>query len=418
MQVLRVALALCLAAGASAWPLSARASAEAVAAVEMLSFHNQLRYAIGAPTIPADPRIVLAAQRHADYSTLNGVGGHYETPGLPGFSGVAPRDRLVAAGWSTAFVSEVATGGSSGALAAQAQLWDAPYHRLGMMHPNATATGWGRSDLSGRSATVGNFVYDFGVRPVEFVRSPAHRQMNIPTSWSGRESPSPLPAGVSGPVGYPIMVVYSAGQRVDMRAAEIVAPGGARVPFYYAPQQFEYDYQVIIPRQPLAAGVTYHVRFDITVNGRYVTNEWDFTTAGSGGAVIAPPPAAANDYHSTWVSQSAYPMLLPGATSGPLTITFRNTGTRSWVRGTFPQQANLGINGDDRTWAALGVGWPTPDRVAVQNEALVAPGALGSFTFRVRAPTAPGRYAIHLRPVIDGLTWMEDQGVFLYVTVN
>jgi hypothetical protein len=26
-------------------------------------------------------------------------------------------------------------------------------------------------------------------------------------------------------------------------------------------------------------------------------------------------------------------------------------------------------------------------------------------------------YSIHLRPVIDGATWMEDQGVFLIVTV-
>jgi len=26
-------------------------------------------------------------------------------------------------------------------------------------------------------------------------------------------------------------------------------------------------------------------------------------------------------------------------------------------------------------------------------------------------------YSIHLRPVIDGVTWMEDEGVFLVVTV-
>ena len=36
-----------------------------------------------------------------------------------------------------------------------------------------------------------------------------------------------------------------------------------------------------------------------------------------------------------------------------------------------------------------------------------------TFTFQVRAPSAPGLYAIHLRPVIDAVTWMEDQGVFL-----
>jgi hypothetical protein len=26
-------------------------------------------------------------------------------------------------------------------------------------------------------------------------------------------------------------------------------------------------------------------------------------------------------------------------------------------------------------------------------------------------------YSIHLRPVIDGTTWMEDEGVFLIITV-
>ena len=45
------------------------------------------------------------------------------------------------------------------------------------------------------------------------------------------------------------------------------------------------------------------------------------------------------------------------------------------------------------------------------------PGAVGTFVFEVRAPMTPGTYAINLRPVIDGVTWMEDQGVFLYVTV-
>jgi hypothetical protein len=48
---------------------------------------------------------------------------------------------------------------------------------------------------------------------------------------------------------------------------------------------------------------------------------------------------------------------------------------------------------------------------------VVAPGAVGSFTFQIRAPSTPGTYAIYLRPVIDGVTWMEDDGVFLFVDV-
>jgi len=31
--------------------------------------------------------------------------------------------------------------------------------------------------------------------------------------------------------------------------------------------------------------------------------------------------------------------------------------------------------------------------------------------------STPGPYALHLRPVIDAVTWMEDEGVFLYISV-
>jgi hypothetical protein len=88
------------------------------------------------------------------------------------------------------------------------------------------------------------------------------------------------------------------------------------------------------------------------------------------------------------------------------------------VRGVAGQQVNLGIAGDDRSWAALGVGWPSPDRVATQSEAVVVPGGLASFEFRIQAPAAPGDYVLRLRPVVDGVSWLEDQGVFIQLTVQ
>src|SRR5437763_5421624 len=297
---------------------------DAATAVDMLALQNQMRFAIGAPTLAADPRVVLAAQNHANYNAANHTGGHFETAGLPYYTGYGPRDRVIAAGLTTPFVSEVAMGGAD-ALAGVRQLWDAPYHRLGLMHPSASSVGWGHADLGG-SATVADLTYDFGIRSVDYVRSPANGQTNIPTSWNGGESPSPLPAGVSGPVGYPIMVVYSGGQNVTMRAAEIVAPGGTRVPIYYAAQQFEYDYQVIIPQRPLVANTTYHVRFDINVSSVMVTNEWDFSTSGSGGTTPLPALPPTQTYHSAFVSQSAFPTLAPNQTA-QLTLQFRNTGT-------------------------------------------------------------------------------------------
>jgi hypothetical protein len=391
------------------------AQADVVSGTQMMTLHNQMRAAIGAPTIPMDARVTLAAQNHASYNSANRIVGHYETAGLPYYTGYGPRDRVIAAGLTTTFVSEVATGGSSG-LGGVTQLWDAPYHRLGMMHPSASSAGWGHSDLAG-SSTVGDITYDFGIRSVNFVRSPAAGQTGIPTSWSGNESPNPLPAGVSGPVGYPIMIVYSGGQPVDMRAAEIVAPDGSRLPIYYAPQQFERDYQVIIPQRPLAAGTTYHVRFDINVNAAMTTNEWDFTTTGGG--TNPPPPAPSATYHSSFMDQSPWPTLAPGVAT-QLQVRFRNNGTATWTKGVTGSQANLGINGDNRSFSALGmnVNWLSPDRPAAQSETVVPPGGVATFVFTVRAPTASGSYRIPLRAVIDGRTWLEDEGVFLVVTTG
>lgn len=123
-------------------------------------------------------------------------------------------------------------------------------------------------------------------------------------------------------------------------------------------------------------------------------------------------------FHSKWVSQSANPQLGPGETSADLTLTFRNSGTKTWTKGVAGQQANLGIRNDDRTWSSFAVGWLAPDRPAAQNEASVAPGANATFTFKVKAPQAPSTYVLALRPVIDGVTWLEDDGVFIAVNVS
>ncbi len=123
-------------------------------------------------------------------------------------------------------------------------------------------------------------------------------------------------------------------------------------------------------------------------------------------------------YHSRWVSQSPNPTLAPGVTSADLTLVFRNTGTKTWTKGVLGQQAALGIRNDDRTWASLAVGWPDASRPAVQTEASVPPGGNATFTFKVKAPQTPSTYVLSMRPVIDGVTWLDDEGVFVSVVVT
>ena len=123
-------------------------------------------------------------------------------------------------------------------------------------------------------------------------------------------------------------------------------------------------------------------------------------------------------YHSRWIGQSTLPELAPGVTSEPITLTFRNTGGKPWVKGVLGQEARIGIKNDELTWASLGVGWLSGSRPAAQTEATVAPGASATFTFKVKAPTTPSTYVLALRPVIDGTVWMDDEGVFVAVTVT
>jgi hypothetical protein len=78
---------------------------------------------------------------------------------------------------------------------------------------------------------------------------------------------------------------------------------------------------------------------------------------------------------------------------------------------------NIGVARDDLSWAPLGIGWLAANRPATQMQAIVPPGGIGSFTFDLRAPTAPGAYLLPLRLVVDGLAWLDDQGVFVQITV-
>ncbi|TMC34245.1 MAG: hypothetical protein E6J24_06920 [Chloroflexi bacterium] len=191
-----------------------------------------------------------------------------------------------------------------------------------------------------------------------------------------------------------LAVGWLSGNRVATTVEPVVAPGGIgtftftlRAPINVG----VYD----LPLRPVVEGVTW-----LEHQGVFVRLVSDL------------------GWHGKWVSQSANPTLAPGATSGDLTVTIQNTGTKTWTKGTLGQEARLGIKNDDRTWAPLAVNWLSPDRVAAQTEASVGPGQNASFTFKVKAPQTPSTYVLAMRPVIDGVQWLEDQGIFVAVTVS
>ena len=130
-----------------------------------------------------------------------------------------------------------------------------------------------------------------------------------------------------------------------------------------------------------------------------------------------PAPRDQPTFHSAWVAQSAYPTLSFGS-SAAVFVQVRNTGTATWTKGT-ATEARLGVSGDDSSLSQLGIadGWLLSSRPAAQTEAVVLPGQVATFSFSVKGVRL-GSYPLRLRPVIDGLTWMEDQGIFLQITVD
>src|SRR5213594_3643494 len=133
--------------------------------------------------------------------------------------------------------------------------------------------------------------------------------------------------------------------------------------------------------------------------------------------MLVPLPAAgATGWHAAWLDQSPWPVLRPSAIVS-YTIRFRNTGTETWQRGVAGRQVNLGVTGDSTALADAGmaVGWLNANRVATTVEASVAPSAIGTFTFTLRAPAMPGSYRLPLHPILEGVQHLEDEGVFVLV---
>ncbi|OLC52770.1 MAG: hypothetical protein AUH85_16045 [Chloroflexi bacterium 13_1_40CM_4_68_4] len=147
--------------------------------------------------------------------------------------------------------------------------------------------------------------------------------------------------------------------------------------------------------------------------------------------IDGPPSVAAGSpgFHAAWYGQSGYATLCPG---GRLTgiVRYFNSGSRGWVLGKMGEAAYLGTwnpePGQDRATGLGGdgqlgspnTGWPRYNRVAVPTTAWVGPGQVAWFSFTLQAPTAPGTYRLSIRPLIEGSAWLEDYGVFWYVTVR
>ena len=159
------------------------------------------------------------------------------------------------------------------------------------------------------------------------------------------------------------------------------------------------------------------------------------TCTSSVGPSIAPPasvPSGIPGFHAAWYGQSGYPTLCPGQISRAV-VAYYNSGSIGWYGdlgtaaflGTWnpePGQDQPSLIGGDGTHGSPNTRWPGYNRPAVppligRYGAYVGPNQVAWFQFTVKAPPTSGTYRLYIRPLIEGVQWMEDYGVYWQVTV-
>lgn len=131
-------------------------------------------------------------------------------------------------------------------------------------------------------------------------------------------------------------------------------------------------------------------------------------------------------YVYKWAGQSGGGKLDPGQ-KATLTLDLQNTGGTTWSRnGATPFRLGTSRPIDRRSAFYTSGSWLAPNRVQltgivangqVVNQDTVAPGETGRFSFDVTAPSTPGTYNEYFTPVIDGLAWLPDIGIYYPITV-
>ena len=254
---------------------------------------NHYRALAGSPLLQLHPAIVAAAQNHANYSVLNSGdssawtnGAHGEVAGKPGFTGVWPNDRLVAAGYPTGTGwwggSEVMHGLDDPIASVDGWLATV-YHRVIAIDPGASYTGYGNGP--------GVDVMDFGGGPTSAgawtsgipypLGYPSNGQTDVPPSWGGGEGPSPLPPNAPTPVGYPF-TLQGVGGTLQVTSAQLIDGNSQVVAVYPNPSDCSsFNCYALIAVAPLQPNMTYTVHAQGNVGGIAFNRSWTFTTGAS-----------------------------------------------------------------------------------------------------------------------------------------
>jgi len=135
-------------------------------------------------------------------------------------------------------------------------------------------------------------------------------------------------------------------------------------------------------------------------------------------AVLFPAVShAAPEYSYKWISQSSYIDLYPDETAR-LWVMIENTGTRTWDN-TVPIHLGTSHGNDRASQFYTANDWLSPNRAAwLTDDTIIKPGERAVFMFDITAPTQSGSYKEYFQPVIEGISWLEDYGIYWEINVK
>jgi Trypsin/Fibronectin type III domain len=171
-------------------------------------------------------------------------------------------------------------------------------------------------------------------------------------------------------------------------------------------------------------------RLGVTITGLKDNTAYTFTVAAYNGVGQSLQSAPINTRTlPTWkfkvLTQKAYDdtgneadlgHLRPGQ-RGRVVITVLNTGSAVWTN-SGPNPVLLGTDRPrDHASAIAAPGWISPTRAARLAEDRIEPQRQGAFSFPFVAPTTAGDITENFTPVAEGLSWFDDVGLYLRMTV-
>ena len=294
--------------------LAQESAPAAINSQAILNYVNEWRVKAGRPPLLWFQLIDQAALAHSQYlwDAHNGTISHSESNrASPYFRGQQPADRVKLLYPQAQAVGEVlgSSMGGSDAIGVIKNLFDAPFHRVGLL-ANFKSAGaaaayrpksWGSngandpSNAEGVISTV-NMVDQADATPeAKFVVWPFAGQNDVVLDWYDFESPSPVPLQYYGKLfGYPISiqtpkfdqklrnvkftVTDKTGHKVTSdKPQDGVMNYSSEINGFYQDR----DYAIFVPSRPWLKNTVYNVTATGLVDGVPFTAHWQFATTGA-----------------------------------------------------------------------------------------------------------------------------------------